>query len=267
MGEMNDVFSWKRFFHLLKKALLERPVQTFGFTGLILALTLITYFIIRTQMGLAAAQILTFIWGLTGGGAFLASMAFAYFSSNANGSSYLSLPASQFEKWLCAFIIAMILYPIVYLLFFRTVDATFVELYHRGLDPESPLYKREYDDVQVFSFVGWQAIKVYPIFLILSSAAQLGSLYFNKAPFIKTALWFCGICLGLFLINWLFAVILFGKIDGAVPFRSVDILVGKEVGSVELPKIIFVSVQRALWYAIPALFWILSLVRLREKEF
>src|SRR5882762_2848221 len=107
---MNNTFNLRRFWLLLKKTLLERPVQMFGFTGLILAVVLIMYVIIKSLGGFTAAQNISFIWGLPGGGFFLGSFVFNYFSSTANGSSYLTLPASHFEKWLCAVLITGVLY-------------------------------------------------------------------------------------------------------------------------------------------------------------
>src|SRR5450631_2544594 len=205
---MNDTFRAKRFAQLLKKTLLERPSQMFGFIGLILAVIFILYFILKSLIFFGAAQNITFIWGFAGGGCILASFVFGYFSSNANGSSYLTLPASHFEKWLCGILIAMVLYPIIFLLVFRMIDAGFVTLFHNSLDPESPLYLERYRSVYLFSFTGRLAMKVYPIFLVFTGIAMLGSLYFNKAGFIKTALMFCAVCFAIFTLNWLFGVLL-----------------------------------------------------------
>src|ERR1700693_5493341 len=123
---MNNTFNAKRFGRLAKKTLLERPVQMFGFTALLLALVLILYVVAKTLSGFSAAQNLTFIWGLPGGSFFLASFVFGYFSSNAGGSSFLTLPASQFEKWLTGVLIAGILYPLIFLIFYRVIDSSFV---------------------------------------------------------------------------------------------------------------------------------------------
>ncbi|HEX4850944.1 MAG TPA: hypothetical protein VFV08_09070 [Puia sp.] len=264
---MNNVFNGRRFGWLLKKTILERPSQIGGLIGLMLAAILITYFIFKTQFSFSGAQNIAFIWGLAGGGCFLASYIFNYFSTNSNGSSYLTLPASYFEKWLCGVLIAGVFYPILFLLFFRAMDAGFVALYHNSLDPTSPLYKQQYAAVYLFSFTGRIASHVYPIFFLFSGTAVFGSLYFNKAAFIKTALLFCAICLGLFALNWLLATIFFGEIDSAFPYREVQIKMANSVGSVELPEIAFSVITYFLSYFIPLLMWILALIRLSEKEF
>src|SRR5664279_1947354 len=127
---MNNTFNVTRFGRLLKKTLLERPIHTFGFTGLVLVVVLILYVVLKTLSGFDIAQRATFFLGITAGSFFLASFVFGYFSSNASGSSFLTLPASPFEKWLCAILIAGLLYPLIFLVFYRIMDASFVGIYH-----------------------------------------------------------------------------------------------------------------------------------------
>ena len=193
---MNNTFHAKRFGLFFKKTLLESPVQMFGFTGLLLALVLILYVVAKTLSGFTAAQNLTFIWGLAGGSFFLASFVFGYFSSNACGSSFLTLPASQFEKWLTGVLIAGVLYPLIFLILYRVIDSSFVAIYHHSLDPASPFYKQQYESVYLFSLNGFVAWKVYPMFFFLTGAMLVGSLYFNKVAFIKTAIALCILCIG-----------------------------------------------------------------------
>lgn len=264
---MNNTFNAKRFWLLLKKTLLERPVKIFGFTGLLLLLVLIMYSFIKSFGGFNAAQNSTFIWGLAGGGVFLASFVFGYFSSNASGSSFLTLPASITEKWLCGSLITGLLYPVIFLVFYRIMDSSFVALYHNSLDRSSPFYRQLYDSVFVFNFDGIIAWKVYALFFFLTGAMLLGSLYFNKAAIIKTAIVLCVICLLIYGANWLFATILFGHVDEAALFYNVAIPVGNEIGSIELPADVAKIYKYAFLYGMPACFWLLSFIRLREKEF
>ena len=42
---MNNTFNLTRFGMLLKKTLLEKPMHTIGFTGVVLVITLLSYFI------------------------------------------------------------------------------------------------------------------------------------------------------------------------------------------------------------------------------
>ncbi|MDQ6845018.1 MAG: hypothetical protein M3Z92_11790 [Bacteroidota bacterium] len=264
---MNNIFNLKRFAWLLKKTLLERPAQMFGFTGLLLTLVFILYYVAKTLAGFGAAQNLSFIWGLPVGSCLLASIVFGYFSSNAMGSSFLTLPASNFEKWLCGILISCVLYPAIFLIFYRIVDGTFVTAYHNRLDTSSPFYKQQYEAVYIFSFTGIVAWKVYQTFFFFTGAMLVGSLYFNKIPFIKSAISICILTVGIVGINWLMAKLFFGNFNDAGAFNHVTIPVGKEEATVELPSAIGNIFTYSIWFIIPGILWILSYTRLREKEF
>lgn len=264
---MSQLFNAKRFGLLFKKTLLERPIQTFGITGLLLTLALMLYVIAKSLSGFGAAQNLTFIWGLEGGSFFLASFVFGYFSSNAIGSSYLTLPASYFEKWLCGVLIAGVLYPAIFLVFYHLMDIGFVASYHNGLDPASPFYKQQYESVYAFNMNGFLAWKVYPMFFFFTGTMFVGALYFNKAALIKTAIVVCVVCLGTVGVNWLMASLFFNNVNGMVPFDRISLAVGKDEATVGLPSGIQNIFYYSICYIIPAILWLLPLSRLKEKEF
>ncbi len=264
---MNDVFSVKRFGWFFKKAILEKPVQLIGFIVLTLALDLLVYAFAKFTGGFDVAQNAAFILGIVGGGCLLASLVYGHFASNASGSSYLTLPASQFEKWLCGIIITGILYVAIFLLFFRVMDSIFISIYHSGLDPKGPFYKELYDAVQLFPFNGFIANKTYMMFLNFGGAMLVGTLYFNKAPFIKVALIACAFCFGAFLLNLFIANLFFKNIDNAFPYYLVWITVGNERGRLELPGNVLNTVSILFQYIIPFVLWTLAFLRLREKEF
>ncbi len=264
---MNSTFNVTRFGKLLKKTLLERPMHTYGFTGLVLVVVLILYAVLKTLSGFDMAQRLTFFLGITAGSFFLASFVFGYFSSNASGSSFLTLPASHFEKWLCAVLITGVLYPLIFLIFYRIIDSSFVAIYHNSLDTASPFYKQRYERVYDFDLNGIIARNIYIMFFIYTGAMLLGSLYFNKAAVIKVALVLCAIFIFTFGLNWLMAIGLFGSIEDAAPFNHVAIRAGKDIGSIELPTQVGKIFMYAIIYAFPTILWVLSFTRLREKEF
>lgn len=266
---MDNTFNVKRFGLFFKKTIAERPVQTIGVTVLLLLLSFILYAVTKKLSGFTAAQNLTFIWGLSGGGFFLASFVFGYFSNNASGSSYLTLPVSYFEKWLCSIIIAGVLYPIIFLVFYHFMDMAFVAAYHNSLDPTSIFYKRQYDSVFVFDMNGILAWKVYSLFLTLTGAMLTGTLYFNKIPFIKTGIAVCIILFLLLGLNWLIASVLFSNmtLNDAGPYDHVTLAVGKEEGTLILPPDMENFFYYCFAFVLPVILWILPLSRLREKEF
>lgn len=264
---MNDTFNIKRFGWLFKKTLLERPAQLFGMTCLTLVVILLMYAILKSVAPWDVAQNGSFMIGLAGGGSFLASFVFNYFSSNAAGSSYLTLPASHFEKWLCAFLISSVLFTIIFLVFYRVVDITFVSSYHKSLDPKSPFYKEIYNSVQVLPYDEFIALQTYRMFVNFTGAILVGSLYFNKAAFIKVALIVCGLFIAGTFLNGLIAQAVFDNVDRALPYYGVFIPVGKEFGKIVLPPYASKAVSICILYIVPAILLVTAYVRLREKEF
>ncbi len=264
---MNNTFNATRFGKLLKKTLLERPMHTYGFTGLVLVVVLILYAVVKTLSGFDMAQKLTFFVGVTAGSFFLASFVFGYFSSNASGSSFLTLPASHFEKWLCAVLITGVLYPLIFLIFYRIMDSSFVAIYHNSLDTASPFYKQLYERVYLFDLTGIVARNVYIMFFIYTGAMLVGSLYFNKVAVIKVALALCTVFIFTFGLNWLIAIGLFGSVEDAAPFNHVALRAGKDIGSIELPTRAGKIFWNTIIYFFPTILWLLSFTRLREKEF
>jgi len=264
---MNNTFNARRFALLLRKTLLEKPTQMFGFTGLIFLLILIVYYLMKTYIGFRAAQNLGFLWGFVGGDFILAAFVFNYFGSLASGSSYLTLPVSNLEKWITAVVIVAVLYPLTFMIFYRIMDAGFVLAYHNSLDPNGPFYKQMYEAVYLFPFNLSFARQCYTMAAVCSGFMLIGSLYFNKGALIKVALSICIICFGTYGLNYMFASMMFRNLNDAFPFQHVAILVGKEVGTVELPK----RVHDPIWYFInfglPVILWGVALIRLREKEF
>jgi hypothetical protein len=264
---MNNTFNTRRFGWLLKKTLLERPAQLMGLSLLTLSLSFVTYALVKMLGGIDDAQNSSFMIGLIGGGCFLASFVYNQFSSNASGSSFLTLPASQFEKWLCGVVITGVCYLALFLVFFRLMDMAFVSVYHNSLDPQSPFYKDQYEAVKIFAYNEFIADKAFMMFFNFAGAMLVGSLYFNKAPFIKVALFVCGICMGLFLLNLFIAGLFIKNVQTAFPYFLVWVQLGKDRGRLELPGNIISIVSLIFHYFIPALLWGLAYLRLKEKEF
>jgi hypothetical protein len=264
---MNNTFNITRFGWLLKKTVMERPAQFFGLTALFFSISLLLYALVKVLAGFETAQFSSFMTGLIGGGCFLASFVYGHFSSNASGSSFLTLPASQLEKWLCGAVITGIYYVALFLLFFRIMDISFVSIYHKGLDVKGPFYKEQYEAVQVFPFNEFIAAKTFMMFFNFAGAMLLGSLYFNKAAFIKVALIACSICIGAFLLNLLIANAFFKQVQTAFPYYLVWIWEGEDRGRLELPGNVLHIINIFFLYVIPAILWGLAFLRLREKEF
>jgi len=263
---MNDVFHIKRFTWLLKKSVLEQPALLIGLLAVTLTITLLTYAIVQSMVGIGKAQLSAFILGFLVGGSFMASSVFGYFSSKSNGVSYLLLPASHLEKWLCGIIISGALFVIIYLGFYRLIDVFFVNSYRNNLNHNAINYQTLYNSVEIFSFNNSISRLVFAAFFNISGAMLLGSLYFNKVSYIKVSLLICTLIIGTYFLNLFFASFFFEHIDLAVPFRNVFLKVDKEVGIIDMPSTPAKAASFAIAYLIPTALWVLTYLRLKEKE-
>lgn len=241
-------------------------MQLFGMQVLMLGIVFFSYVYCRYLEDFETAQNVAFALGLVGGSCFLASTVFGYFGSNAMGASFLTLPASHLEKWLCG-VLTCLVYVAVFLLFFYWMDMAFVASYHRSLDPNRPFYKELYESVQPFQFNGFAAKNMVVMFLNFAGAMLLGSLYFNKSSFIRVALLICGFGLGAYLLNLWVAKAMMNQVENALPYFVVWINVHDQTGRVDLPAYATDVISFLTWFGIPATLWLLAYVRLREKEF
>ena len=122
---MHDIFSPQRFWWLLKKTVIERTLLIFG----LVILSLVgTWFLYHTsvldisQSGImrweSYNQASTMGTSLILSLSILVSVLFSSFSNSARGISYLTLPASNLEKWLSGATFT-ILYMSLFFAFFR----------------------------------------------------------------------------------------------------------------------------------------------------
>lgn len=263
---MNDVFDIKRFTWLLKKTVLEQPAQLLGLLAVTLTITLLTYAVVQSIVGIGKAQLSAFVLGFLVGGSFMASSVFGYFSSKSNGVAYLLLPASHLEKWFCGIIISGVFFVIIYLGFYRIIDVFFINSYRNSLDHNATNYSLLYNSVELFSFNNPIARSVFIMFYNISGAMLLGSLYFNKASYIKVALIICIFTIATYFINLFFGSLFFKHIDLAVPFTSIFLKVDNEVGIIDMPYGPAKAAGFAIAYVVPAALWLLAYLRLKEKE-
>jgi hypothetical protein len=279
---MNNLFQFTRFMYLFRKTVLEKPVQIFGIVILNLVVVLLMYAFLRNIIGWPGTQNLTFIWGFVFGGCYLSAAVFSNFNSNASGSSFLTLPASHLEKWLCGILITWVLYVVVFLLYYKGIDAIFVNYYHRHLNPLEVDYQGKLEAVQMFDYGGHVARMAYLIFGNLTAAMFVGSLYFNKISFVKTGLVICAAFVFFYGVNLAMAHIIFPDVTDAYPFSHVSIGLPSatkvneltmairpksEEGSVGLPSPYIDIYQVTVRYVLMLTLCIAAFIRLKEKEF
>jgi hypothetical protein len=267
---MNNTFELKRFGLVFKKLIFERSLWLGGFFTLVVLLTWYVYAMTsgNAENGHIMPQSESFTIGLVIGGILFVNTAFNYFSNQNEGYVYLLLPASFFEKWLSGLLL-LTLFVVCFLFFFRTLDTIYManfraQLPLKNYHPDE--FKRLYDSAKAMSFWGIRLHLTYTFFLMITGITALGSLYFNNAAIVKSLLLFFCISVVLFLFNAKIADAIFDT-QTRSPFPQIyTISIKNTHQTVILPPPFFGIGRVILDYFLPAIFWLISLIRLREKE-
>jgi hypothetical protein len=208
-------------------------------------------------------------------GGFYASQFFSDLGSQPKGINFLLTPASTLEKLACSLFYAVLLFFVFFTIAFYVVDALMVTLTNALERSRTNGELREPSEVINLFFAkkqnaGSVNISFYLMltFFAVQSFFLLGSVYFSKYSFIKTAI-------ALFL---LFLILMFTEeyvMDSFLPKgyhagRLTTFLTLKADGSGDkmtaLPEWIGRTLNVVFSYAFPPLFWLATYFRLKEKE-
>lgn len=260
---MNQTFHWHRFFLLLKMSVLEKPVAVIGtyFAGF--ATSALIYLFFQSIGAYQPAQFLSFAVGLVGGGCLIASVVFAHFSSESNGIAYLTLPGSRWEKWLVGFLIAAA-YVGAFILFFKWLDHYFVEAFKQKLNPNDPRYLAKYNSLWTYEFGEEKSFLIF--FANCFCLMLIGSVQFNRLPFIKTALIIIVAIFVTLSLNMIIAKMLVPNMARAVPLQSLVVTQHDKESAIQLPVNIQEKVGWVVGVAFPLTLLLISFLKLKEKE-
>ncbi|WP_439555870.1 hypothetical protein, partial [Dyadobacter sp.] len=201
------------------------------------------------------------------GGSFYSSNALTQYSSPQTCIAALMVPASKLEKYLSAFVLNII-FIVPFLLFF-------LKLHHYTIDignskiPEGG-YKYSYIQSEPLQYF-------YFSYFILHSIVFLGSIYFPKASYIKTATFVLILVLTLFFFNTALASHFTGYPQKVVafPLTGWKIWEGDNVlmirdGHIKFYNVLFPPAAIYMFQAFAAFvalsFWFIAYLRLKEKE-
>jgi len=246
---MNQYFNLTRFGRLLRKQLAEHLVS-YGLGALVLLggmlvlLGFLTY--IQSRPLNPAMQGVLFQLFLLGAGSFVASTAFGQFGAGRQAALALTLPASQLEKYLVAWLLSLGLFLVVFVAAFYAANWLVLRL----LSPEpAPLVKV------------WAEPGVFGELLALHGLALWGSIAFARLQFVKTA--FLGFCLALLVgvLNYqMLRGLLHAELRQAMPFTSVLLRDGEGLWLDHAPGLALLPV------ALAGLLWLAAYARLTEKQ-
>jgi hypothetical protein len=211
-----------------------------------------------------------FAIGLNLGGIYWVATGFNYFANKEEGYNYLTLPASAFEKWLSV-VLLLVAFLVLHCLFFRILDMSYVNYLRNHLDFSSntDAKMRFFTSAQPLSF--WENTRVslkvaFNTFFTITGLMAIGALYFNKTALIKTVFASIGLYLLFYYFNYTVAKTIFQTDVRIIPFISTSIMLNNGKESVFLPQPMFFIYSIFFSIILPIIFWLIALIRLREKE-
>jgi len=220
-------------------------------------------------------QTITYYVGLFLTGCLYASMIFSDLSDGPKAIHYLLVPASLFEKLLNALLFGVILYFICYTVVFYIVDFTMVKVSNGIMssmaEHDHSITYQAVDVVNVFfpkgSAGGDAFIYMLMSYFAIQSIFLLGSVYFVKFQFIKTLV--AGLIVFLILVFFVHKVLGSfmppgGFFEPFSVYRIFDTTKGQLI--VQLPSWLSSSVLFLTKYALAPCLWVVTYVRLKEKE-
>ncbi len=246
---MNDIFSFKRYALLMKRQWVEnRKLYLLGIPSV---LGILTFFMCslenREEVFLSDFGSFTFI---AAGMFFILILSGTFFqrvNTKENGMFFFSLPTSKLEKWAVAFSYTMVIFPLIYLGLFYTVNFFVIQalnsIYHIHFHMLSP--------AQIG--LDWAII-----LFLLTSFAVLGSLFLGKNGVFISFLVFVFLAVVLpIIIQYLFA-----------PANTTQMYLGMLVddttgNTLTLSRSLIVYQFK---YLLIPLCWILLYLKIKEKE-
>jgi len=257
---MNNIFNLNRFLLLFKKHTIEHGktylLSIAVLTGII---ALILGFVAYSNGGRLAVQLqaLMFIYFIAFAGSIFTSLSFTELGDKRKATGVLTLPASHFEKYLVSWLYSYIIFQLVFLGVFYTVDWVVISVSEPPAGYSNQL-------INVFD-MDQQATVGFLLYALLHAFNIWGAIFFEKMHFIKTAFVFFIYYIAILLINNPFIRLITGvKGLESVAFGRLFIP-GKEYYRV-IPTDSMDNTNLVVLAIIVIIFWISAFYRLKEKE-
>ncbi|MBF8962716.1 hypothetical protein I0P70_05605 [Pontibacter sp. FD36] len=257
---MNNHFNLSRFALLFRKHTVEQYKTYLMSLGVLLGAMFI---IMGTASYLAATpmeseeQSIFFMFFMIGAGMVFSSTVFAQLGDKKKAIAFLTLPASQLEKYLVGWLYA---FPIYLLLF--------IPSYYLILTIVLSIDPRVGDEPEMINILTSEPrLHILLIFYALFNALMLvGSAYFNKHHFIKTAFaGFVGILL-FYNLNKLWVQAMLGRdLVTAGPFSAAYFMENEkrfDVGAYEGNETLIVL----LLVVLALISWVVAYFKIKEKQ-
>jgi hypothetical protein len=255
---MNQFFSFRRFNLLVLQHWANNKkrygLSVLAFVGLLIVWFVFAIIIEDDNLMSIEFQKSSFFLGLFAVGTFYASQFFRDLASRAKGITFLLVPASTFEKFLCSLLYTLVLFFMIYTACFYLVDALMVTITN-SLDtinkPNGEIPLINVFDITFFSLNNDATLNFLLFFFSVQSVFLLGSVYFRKYNFLKTII---SVFVTWFILFLVFYFIYYqnspeGSVENYGPIANWS-----------------AHLIQGLVYSIAPLFWIVSYYRLKQKQ-
>jgi len=255
---MNDLFNINRFTRLFVKHTIEHYKSYLMSLTVLVAVMLVGggFFLYMMDVPIDTGfQSGVFVSFLLLSGTIFTSTIFADLGDKKKAVASLTLPASQFEKYLVAWLYSYLLFVIVYSVAFYLIAYFAINIKHFPGHP-----------AEIINVFRRPLIEMYLLYAFLHSVAFFGAIFFDKLHFIKTAFVFF-ISLAIFtLINQFIlsqllsknvaATVIFGDLRVMNDGRDININITQQEDSFLL----------CLLTVLAVIIWLAAYYRLKEKQ-
>lgn len=259
---MNSIIQFKpdRFVHLFRKELFSGHKRTLITASAVFGILLVIILVWAEDRDSDIYEFheIYFPLILLAGGFIFTSIIFKDLDDSNKALLYLTLPASNFEKFLSKWLLCVICFPIIaltgYWLFSLIAAGLSQSLFDFGTPSFNPFGAEE-----------WFFVKLY---VVLQSIFFIGAIVFRKYVAVKT--------IGsLFIIEIIFAALIFllfrilfaSEFQGLFNIQDGGALGEPSQGFIDFMKgPAWTTAQYLFWLVMPLLFWTVTFFKLKEKE-
>jgi len=254
-------FNPNRLWHLLKLEATTKNKRALIVFAAVLGILLLYQFLLIYNRDHDAHNWINQMFGgvLIFAGLLYTSYSFKELTDNSTSMTYLTLPASNFEKFISKWLFSTVGFYVVYLIGYSIF--AFI-----GLNAAETLLEFKGESYAPFADENWICTKVY---FVVSSIFLLGAITFKNYHAPKTVLSLVGLAMLIGTITYLIVrVVMYDFFDGWTPVNNaVDVNLRPDQDMIDFMEGPFVTIMKWLfWLALPLFFWIVSFFKLKEKE-
>lgn len=256
---MNNIFNMQRFLWLFSKHTKENYKTYLMSLGALVGILFISLGYVAYFEGLRnGIQEAFFAFFLTFSGSVFASLTFSNLGHKNNAISILTLPVSTFERFLVSWIYSFVIFQVVFIACFYAVDLSILNV----INHRSEVKTQVLDITSPYT-------KMYVVFLyfwFLHGVSFLGSVFFQKLHFIKTALIFFFALIVLVFANQALARLIMDQhVSVKMPFSNLFIKEGTSGYYIDTHASVTLILTLMLTVGAVCL-WTAAYFRLKEKQ-